>query len=240
MSVIMKIGELKAFVLEANLSLYRAGLAPLTWGNVSGVNRELGVLAIKPSGVPYDKMKVDDIALVSLEDGAHMEGLKPSSDTPTHIALCRAFPAIGGVAHTHSTYATAFAQAGRPIPCLGTTHADNFLGDVPVTLPLLDSAIAGAYEHETGVAIIDAFSGRDPMDTPAALVRSHGPFTWGKDAMDAVGNAQVLEEVAKMAAFTFLIDGAPARYMRDDALYSKHHSRKHGAHAYYGQKTVKN
>ena len=226
--------ELRKQVYEANMELYRNHLAPLTWGNVSQVDRSLGVMAIKPSGVPYERLSVEDITVVSLETGERVAGhLNPSSDTPTHLALYRAFPGIGGITHTHSPYATAWAQAGRPLRCLGTTHADCFYGEVPVTRYVSREEAARAYEAETGTVIVEAFAGRDPVHTPGVLVRGHGPFTWGDSALKSVHNAITLEEVARMNLLTLLLDGNVPDL--PEALQSKHFERKHGPNAYYGQ-----
>ena len=226
--------ELRKQVYEANMELYRNHLAPLTWGNVSQVDRSLGVMAIKPSGVPYERLSAEDITVVSLETGERVAGhLNPSSDTPTHLALYRAFPGIGGITHTHSSYATAWAQAGRPLRCLGTTHADCFYGEVPVTRYVSREEAARAYEAETGTVIVEAFAGRDPVHTPGVLVRGHGPFTWGDSALKSVHNAITLEEVARMNLLTLLLDGNVPDL--PEALQSKHFERKHGPNAYYGQ-----
>lgn len=226
--------ELRKQVYEANMELYRNHLAPLTWGNVSQVDRSLGVMAIKPSGVPYERLSAEDITVVSLETGERVAGhLNPSSDTPTHLALYRAFPGIGGITHTHSPYATAWAQAGRPLRCLGTTHADCFYGEVPVTRYVSREEAARAYEAETGTVIVEAFAGRDPVHTPGVLVRGHGPFTWGDSALKSVHNAITLEEVARMNLLTLLLDGNVLDL--PEALQSKHFERKHGPNAYYGQ-----
>ena len=224
---------LKRQVLEANLRLPQAGLVTLTWGNVSAADRRHGVLVIKPSGVQYESMTADDMVVVSLETGEVVEGhRKPSSDTPTHIVLYRAFPQIGGVVHTHSRFATVFAQAQRGIPPFGTTHADAFYGEVPCTRMLTDDEIGGAYETETGSVIAETFRGRDPMAIPAVLAAGHGPFAWGRDAMQAVENAIVLEEVARMAYYTLCLGQTqPIPQM----LLDKHYLRKHGENAYYGQ-----
>lgn len=226
--------ELRKQVYEANMELYRNHLAPLTWGNVSQMDRSLGVMAIKPSGVPYERLSAEDITVVSLETGERVAGhLNPSSDTPTHLALYRAFPGIGGITHTHSPYATAWAQAGRPLRCLGTTHADCFYGEVPVTRYVSREEAARAYEAETGTVIVEAFAGRDPVHTPGVLVRGHGPFTWGDSALKSVHNAITLEEVARMNLLTLLLDGNVPDL--PEALQSKHFERKHGPNAYYGQ-----
>ena len=226
--------ELRKQVYEANMELYRNHLAPLTWGNVSQVDRSLGVMAIKPSGIPYERLSAEDITVVSLETGERVAGhLNPSSDTPTHLALYRAFPGIGGITHTHSPYATAWAQAGRPLRCLGTTHADCFYGEVPVTRYVSREEAARAYEAETGTVIVEAFAGRDPVHTPGVLVRGHGPFTWGDSALKSVYNAITLEEVARMNLLTLLLDGNVPDL--PEALQSKHFERKHGPNAYYGQ-----
>ena len=226
--------ELRKQVYEAKMELYRNHLAPLTWGNVSQVDRSLGVMAIKPSGVPYERLSAEDITVVSLETGERVAGhLNPSSDTPTHLALYRAFPGIGGITHTHSPYATAWAQAGRPLRCLGTTHADCFYGEVPVTRYVSREEAARAYEAETGTVIVEAFAGRDPVHTPGVLVRGHGPFTWGDSALKSVYNAITLEEVARMNLLTLLLDGNVPDL--PEALQSKHFERKHGPNAYYGQ-----
>ena len=226
--------DLRKQVYEANMELYRNHLAPLTWGNVSQVDRSLGVMAIKPSGVPYERLSAEDITVVSLETGERVAGhLNPSSDTPTHLALYRAFPGIGGITHTHSPYATAWAQAGRPLRCLGTTHADCFYGEVPVTRYVSREEAARAYEAETGTVIVEAFAGRDPVHTPGVLVRGHGPFTWGDSALKSVHNAITLEEVARMNLLTLLLDGNVPDL--PEALQSKHFERKHGPNAYYGQ-----
>lgn len=226
--------ELRKQVYEANMELYRNHLAPLTWGNVSQVDRSLGVMAIKPSGVPYERLSAEDITVVSLETGERVAGhLNPSSDTPTHLALYRAFPGIGGITHTHSPYATAWAQAGRPLRCLGTTHADCFYGEVPITRYVSREEAARAYEAETGTVIVEAFAGRDPVHTPGVLVRGHGPFTWGDSALKSVHNAITLEEVARMNLLTLLLDGNVPDL--PEALQSKHFERKHGPNAYYGQ-----
>ena len=225
--------RLKQEVLEANLDLVRRNLVILTWGNVSAIDRETGLVVIKPSGVEYDNMKVEDMVVVDL-DGNVVEGaLRPSSDTPTHLAIYRHFPKVGGVVHTHSTYATAWAQAGVPIPNIGTTHADTFHRDIPCTEEMNREQITTAYEAATGDVIADAFADKDPMHTPAVLVKHHGPFTWGKSADEAVYNAVVLEEVARMASITVALN--PKVEMNSD-LIEKHYERKHGANAYYGQK----
>ncbi len=225
--------ELKEKVLKANLDLVKHNLVILTWGNVSAIDRESGLVVIKPSGVSYDDMKADDMVVVDL-DGNVVEGdLRPSSDTPTHLALYRNFPQVGGVVHTHSTYATAWAQAGLAIPNIGTTHADQFHLDVPCTGEIPSERIASDYEYATGELIVETFKGMDPMSTPAVLVNHHGPFTWGKDADAAVHCAMVLEQTAKMASISVALN--PAIRMNKD-LIEKHYERKHGPGAYYGQK----
>ncbi|RTF79049.1 L-ribulose-5-phosphate 4-epimerase, partial [Serratia marcescens] len=206
-----------------------------TWGNVSAIDRERGLVVIKPSGIAYEAMTLEDLVVVDLEGKVREGHRKPSSDTATHLALYRAFADIGGVVHTHSRNATIWAQAGQPIPALGTTHADYFYGDIPCTRPMSEAEIAGDYEGETGKVIIETFNqaGRDPQQVPGVLVYSHGPFAWGKDAADAVHNAVVLEEVAIMAMATRQL--APAIAPMQPELLDKHFLRKHGKHAYYGQ-----
>lgn len=224
--------ELKDKVCRANLDLVRHGLVLFTWGNVSAIDRESGLVVIKPSGVSYDDMKPEDMVVVDL-DGNVVEGrLNPSSDTPTHVVLYKAFPQAGGVVHTHSTYATSWAQAGQDIPNIGTTHADYFHDAVPCTPDMTESEVKGEYELETGNVIVRRFEGLNPVHTPGVLVKNHGPFTWGKDADEAVYNAVVLEQVAKMASISFGIN--PALTM-NPLLIEKHFSRKHGPGAYYGQ-----
>jgi L-ribulose-5-phosphate 4-epimerase len=225
--------RLKEQVLDANLELVRRGLVLYTFGNASGISREDGLVAIKPSGVPYDVMKPGDIVIVNL-DGKVVEGtLRPSSDVDTHICLYRAFAEIGGVVHTHSRAATSWAQAARPIPCLGTTHADYFYGSVPVAGPLSDDEIHSDYERNTGLAIVRRFEGVDPLSMPAVLVAGHAPFTWGKTAAEAAHNAVVLEELAEMATRTLSIN--PQAEPVSPKMLDKHYFRKHGATAYYGQ-----
>jgi L-ribulose-5-phosphate 4-epimerase len=230
--------ELKREVFEANLALVRHGLVTLTFGNVSAIDRGQGIYAIKPSGVPYDNLTSADIVLVDL-DGRQVEvGLKPSSDSPTHRCLYLAFSGIGGVAHTHSVYATAFAQAGRPIPMFGTTHADFFSGDIPVTRQMTSAEINGGhYEWETGNVITELFSPqtRTHLDTPAVLVNRHGPFTWGATACDAVENAVAVDFVARLALISLQLQ--PGLPTVEPELRAKHFTRKHGGHAYYGQKS---
>lgn len=225
---------LKQTVYEANMALPRHGLVTLTWGNVSGIDRATGLVVIKPSGVEYDVMKPSDMVVVDL-DGKRVEGtLNPSSDTATHLALYKAFPSAGGIVHTHSRWATIFSQMGRGIPALGTTHADTFYGEIPCTRKMTPAEIQGAYEHETGTVIIERFAGMDPAHIPAVLVHSHGPFTWGTDAQDAVHNAIVLEEVAMMAWHVLQQRGQDVPSMQQELL-DKHFLRKHGKNAYYGQ-----
>lgn len=226
--------ELKQQVLEANLALPKYGLVTFTWGNVSGFDKESGLVVIKPSGVPYEDLKTSDLVVLDL-DGNVVEGdLKPSSDTPTHLVLYKKFPGIGGVVHTHSPWATSWAQAGKPIPALGTTQADYFYGEVPVTRRMTEEEIKGAYELETGNVIVETFKDINPIEIPSVLVHSHAPFNWGKDANEAVHNAVVLEECAKMALRTYQIN--PEAPPMDQELLDKHYLRKHGANAYYGQK----
>ena len=227
--------QLKQQVLEANLLLPKYGLVTFTWGNVSGIDRENGLVVIKPSGVSYEGMTVEDMVVVNL-DGKVVEGKwKPSSDTPTHMALYKAFPGLGGVVHTHSRWATTFAQAGMGIPAMGTTQGDYFYGDIPCTRRMTPQEIAGEYELETGNVIIETFRERgvDPVQVPAVLVNSHGPFAWGREAMDAVHNAVVLEEVAFMDWHALTITPLAQRMQQE--LLDKHYLRKHGPKAYYGQ-----
>lgn len=225
---------LKHAVLQANLALQRSGLVLLTWGNVSGIDRTSGLVVIKPSGVEYSELAAEDMVVVN-RSGVVVEGrYRPSSDTPTHLALYEAFPNIGGVAHTHSTYATMWAQAGRPIPCFGTTHADHFYGAIPCTRYLTAGETSGDYELETGKVIIQAMSALDPDAVPAVLVRGHGPFTWGGSPQEAVANSIVLEEVAKMAHGTLAL--SPNAYPIPSNLLDRHFLRKHGKDAYYGQR----
>lgn len=229
--------ELKQRVLEANLLLPKYGLITFTWGNVSGIDREKGIVAIKPSGVSYDDMKVDDIVLCDL-DGNVVEGnLKPSSDLMTHLEFYRKWQNIGGVVHTHSRWATSFAQAGLDIPALGTTQADYFYGDIPCTRLMHDDEIKGQYELETGKVIVETFRNRgiDPDYMPGVLVHSHGPFSWGKDPYEAVHNAVVMEECAAMAYASLTLLGGAKKPMQK-VLLDKHFMRKHGPNAYYGQK----
>jgi L-ribulose-5-phosphate 4-epimerase len=229
----MKLGSLRGQVLEANLELVRRGLVLYTFGNASGIDREAGLVVIKPSGVPYEKMKPEHLVVTDLE-GKTVEGdLRPSSDLPTHLALYQAFPEIGGVTHTHSEYATAWAQARKSIPCFGTTHADYFHGPVPVTAVMKDDEIAGEYEKNTGVAIIQALDGRNCSSVPAILVANHGPFAWGANASEAAHNAVILESVARMAYLTLGINREAQAIGR--ALHDRHYLRKHGTAAYYGQ-----
>lgn len=225
--------ELKEKVFKANLELVKQGLVIFTWGNVSGIDREKGYMVIKPSGVSYDNMKASDMVVVDINTGEVVEGeLNPSSDTPTHIELYKAFKNIQGVVHTHSTYATAFAQAGLPIPNIGTTHADYFYKDIPCTRDMVESEMA-EYEKETGTVIIDAFKEINPDHTPGVLVKCHGPFSWGTSPGNAVYNAKVMEQCAKMAFVSLTLN--PQTEM-NPLLIEKHYMRKHGPNAYYGQK----
>ena len=227
--------SLKKLVFEANLQLPKYGLVTFTWGNVSAVDREKGLVVIKPSGVEYEAMNADDMVVVSLETGAVVEGsLKPSSDIPTHLELYRAFPNIGGIVHTHSRWATIFAQAGKGILPLGTTHADYFYGEIPCTRKMRESEIASDYEKNTGAVVIETFEKLDADSMPGVLVNSHGPFTWGRDASEAVHNAVVLEELAMMAWHTEKLCAGKAEPMQRELL-DKHYLRKHGKNAYYGQ-----
>ncbi len=228
---------LKAAVWRANLDLVASGLVVLTWGNASGVDRAAGVMAIKPSGVAYQAMQPEDMVVVSLDGGEVLEGsLRPSSDTPTHRYLYGAFPACGGIAHTHSLHAVSWAQAERDVPCLGTTHADHFHGPIPVTRRMRDHEVRGAYEHETGVVIAECFRerGLDPSAVPGVLVAGHGPFAWGPSPRAAVENAIALEATAHMAFNTLRLRADAAGI--DAFLLDRHHERKHGADAYYGQR----
>lgn len=228
--------KLKEKVLKANLLLPKYGLVKFTWGNASEIDRESGLVVIKPSGVEYEGMTAEDMVVVDL-DGNVVDGrYRPSSDTPTHIELYKAFPEVGGIVHTHSCYAASFAQAGKGIAPLGTTHGDYFYGEIPCTRKMTPEEIAGEYEKETGRVIIETFKERgiDPMQIPAVLVHSHGPFVWGKDCMEAVHNSVVLEEVACMELRTYLI--VPDTPFMQSELLDKHYLRKHGENAYYGQK----
>jgi L-ribulose-5-phosphate 4-epimerase len=226
--------ELKQIVCKANLELPKYGLVTFTWGNVSGVDREKGLMVIKPSCVEYDHMTPEDMVVVSLATGEKVEGKwKPSSDTATHVALYNGFPNIGGVVHTHSRWATSWAQAGRGIPAYGTTHGDYFYGEIPCTRPMTAAEIAGEYEKETGNVIIETFANRSADEIPAVLVCSHGPFTWGTDPQNAVHNAVVLEELACMAFRTESLN--PGAVAMQQELLDKHYLRKHGKNAYYGQ-----
>lgn len=227
--------KLKQEVYEANMLLPKYGLVTFTWGNVSAVDRENGMMVIKPSGVEYDSMSPDDMVVVELASGKVAEGRwKPSSDTPTHLELYRAFEGVGGIVHTHSRWATSFAQAGRGILAMGTTHADYFYGEIPCTDTMTADEIKGEYEKETGSVIIKAFDGIDPMTIPAVLVKSHGPFTWGANAAEAVHNAVVLEEAAFMNYHAMTINPSAGEMQKE--LLDKHYLRKHGKNAYYGQK----
>lgn len=225
--------ELKRQVYEANMELPKRGLVTYTWGNVSGIDRDAGLFVIKPSGVEYDSLRPEDMVVMDLE-GNRVEGtLRPSSDTPTHLELYKAFEKIGGIVHTHSVRATAWAQAGRSLPCYGTTHADYFFGEIPCTRVLTQQEVEEAYEKNTGLVIIETFQGKNPVHVPGVLCKNHGPFSWGKDAKEAVHNAVVLEEVAKMNLYTELLNSEviPA----PQYLQKEHFLRKHGPNAYYGQ-----
>ena len=227
--------QLKEAVLRANLELPKKNLVTYTWGNVSGIDREKGLVVIKPSGVPYEELKAEDMVVLDLE-GNKVEGdMRPSSDTPTHIALYKAYPELGGIVHTHSRYATIWAQAGKSIPPLGTTHADYFYGPIPCTRPLTQEEIEGEYELNTGKVIIETFDkgGINPVYVPGVVVQSHGPFSWGKTPDEAVHNAVVMEEVGMMALNTKLLN--PSIPDVDAFLLDKHFMRKHGKNAYYGQ-----
>ena len=225
--------SLKEAVYEANMELPKRHLVTYTWGNVSGISRERGLVVIKPSGVEYDELSPDKLVVLDL-DGNIVEGkLNPSSDTKTHLELYKQYPDIGGIVHTHSPYAVGWAQACEDIPCYGTTHADYFYGEIPCTRAMTPEEIRGEYEKETGKVIIETFNGVDPMSIPAVLVKSHGPFTWGKDAHEAVHNSVVLEEVAFMNYHALTI--APTAGRMQQELLDKHYLRKHGANAYYGQ-----
>ncbi len=224
---------LKEEVWKANMDLPKYGLITFTWGNVSGIDRKKGVIAIKPSGVPYEELKPEDIVVLDLE-GNRVEGkLKPSSDTPTHLVLYKEFKQIGGVVHTHSSWATSFAQAGRGIMALGTTHGDYFYGEIPCTRKMTTEEIEGEYERETGNVIVETFKNLNPLDIPGVLINMHGPFTWGKDPAEAVHNSVVLEEVAKMAYRTHMLNDKIKPM--DQVLLDRHFLRKHGEGAYYGQ-----
>lgn len=228
------IAQLKQRVFDANMALPQHGLVTYTWGNVSAVDRERGLVVIKPSGVAYEVMRADDMVVVDLQ-GNLVEGhYRPSSDTPTHLELYRRYPQMGGIVHTHSTHATAWAQAGLDIPALGTTHADYFFGDIPCTRPLTAQEVEHEYEKNTGVVIAQTLGDRNPLHTPGMIAYQHGPFCWGKDAEEAVHNAVVLEEVARMAWLACTLN--PHLRALDHALQHKHFNRKHGPNAYYGQK----
>ncbi|MDU1604084.1 L-ribulose-5-phosphate 4-epimerase [Clostridium butyricum] len=225
--------ELKKKVYEANMELQRKGLIIYTWGNVSGIDREKGLVVIKPSGVDYDTMKAEDMVILDL-DGNIIEGkYKPSTDTPTHLVLYNTYPNIGGVVHTHSEWATTFAQAGISIPAFGTTHADYFYGDIPCTRDLTENEINGEYEKETGNVIVETIGEKNPLEIPAIIVKNHGPFTWGKDPENAVYNAVVLDKVAEMAYKTMTLNRSIESV--NQILLDKHYLRKHGVNAYYGQ-----
>lgn len=224
--------KLKKDVCGANLDLVKHGLVIFTWGNVSGIDRKNGLVVIKPSGVSYDNMKPDDMVVVDLEGNVVEGDYKPSSDTATHIVLYRNFPDIGGIVHTHSEWATIWSQSGKSIPALGTTHADYYYGSIPCTRKLTNDEIGTAYEKETGNVIVETFGDLDPNAIPGVLVNNHGPFSWGKDAHNAVHNAVVMEAVAKMAYYTLKINEVPSI---DQELLDKHYLRKHGKNAYYGQ-----
>lgn len=229
----MSLAQLKQQVLEANLDLPRHRLVTFTWGNVSGIDRERGLVVIKPSGVEYDHMGIDDMVVLDL-DGNRIEGqLRPSSDTPTHLVLYRRYPDIGGVVHSHSSHATAWAQAQRPVPIFGTTQADYFHGDVPCSRLLTPGEVAEDYEGLTGHLIVETLCDTAPLTVPGILIANHGPFSWGKDPHQAVHNAVVLEEIARMAWMTLQINPQAARL--PDYMLEKHYQRKHGKHAYYGQ-----
>jgi L-ribulose-5-phosphate 4-epimerase len=226
--------QLKQEVLEANLELPKKGLVTYTWGNVSGIDREKNLIVIKPSGVPYEELKAEHMVVLDLE-GNQIEGsLRPSSDTPTHLVLYRNFRDIGGVVHTHSNWATIWSQAGKGIPAFGTTHADYFYGDIPCTRKLTDEEINCEYEKQTGNVIVETFTDKNPNYIPGVLVNNHGPFSWGRDASEAVHNAVVLETVAMMAFYSLAI--TPGLNSLDQTLLNKHFLRKHGTNAYYGQK----
>lgn len=227
--------DLKQQVLEANQDLPKHHLVTFTWGNVSGFNQEKQLVVIKPSGVPYEELTLEDLVVVDLQGNVVEGNLKPSSDTPTHVALYRKYPHLGGVVHTHSLWATSWAQAGRDIPCLGTTQGDYFYGEIPCTRKLTPQEINTDYEEQTGNVIIETFEkrGLQPGQIPGVLVHSHAPFNWGYDPKDALHNAVVLEEVAKMALHTYQIN--PDTPEMDQALLDKHYLRKHGVNAYYGQ-----
>jgi L-ribulose-5-phosphate 4-epimerase len=240
--------DLKQRVYEANMLLPKYGLVKFTWGNVSGIDRESDLVVIKPSGVEYEALTPEQLPVIRLSDGKRVEGeLNPSSDTPTHLALYRAFPKIGGIVHTHSRWATIYAQARRSIPQLGTTHADYFYGEIPCTRLMTEFEISEEYEAETGAVIIEAFYGKDEMQVPGILVANHGPFVWGGDVAEAVHNAVVMEEIAFMAWHTEMLfcrgitnidedGGAPQVVpLMQQALLDKHYLRKHGKNAYYGQ-----
>jgi len=226
--------ELKKSVLEANLELSKKGLITYTWGNVSGIDRGKNLVVIKPSRVPYEELKLEDLVVVDLEGNVLEGSLNPSSDTPTHLVIYKNFKEVGGIVHTHSRWATLWAQSGRGIPALGTTHADYFYGEVPCTRKMTSMEIQGEYEKETGNVILETFKGINPIYVPGVLVNNHGPFTWGKDAFEAVHNAVVLEEVAMMAFHTCSLN--PGIKPISQVLLDKHFLRKHGANAYYGQK----
>jgi L-ribulose-5-phosphate 4-epimerase len=233
----MLLQTLREEVLDANLELVRRGLVLYTFGNVSGISRDDGLVVIKPSGVPYQEMRPEHLVVTDL-DGKTVEGiLRPSSDLATHLVLYGAFPSIGGVAHTHSEYATAWAQARRPIPCFGTTHADHFYGALPVTDVMTDAEIASDYEENTGHVMVRALQQANGAQIPGILVASHGPFAWGPDATDAAHNAAILESIARIAYLTIAIDQSANPIGK--GLHDKHYLRKHGAHAYYGQKRSK-
>lgn len=226
--------ELKEKVYLANMDLPKFGLVTFTWGNASEIDRDKGLMVIKPSGVPYEELKPEHMVVLDLA-GNQVEGrLKPSSDTATHLVIYNSFPEVGGVVHTHSSMATSWAQAGKDIPALGTTHADYFYGDIPCTRDMTKEEIEGEYEKETGNVIVERFKGLNPMHVPGVLVSNHGPFSWGKDAHEAVHNAVVLEEVAKMALNSFIIGGGSFKPVGSNLL-DRHFLRKHGKNAYYGQ-----
>jgi L-ribulose-5-phosphate 4-epimerase len=229
------LNKLKQQVYEANMLLPKYNLVVFTWGNVSGIDRESGLIVIKPSGVDYDKLRADDMVVVDLK-GEVVEGeCKPSSDTPTHLELYKAFKSINGITHTHSHWATVWAQAGKGIPALGTTHADYFDGEIPCTRKMTAQEIATYYEKNTGLVIVESFNGIDASRMPAVLVNSHGPFTWGKDAVNSVENSVILENIAALAFNTVTLDGINTKRQMQQELLRKHFDRKHGPNAYYGQ-----